>query len=388
MATMSRPGVRVKRLQDQTGLGYNSSVAIQTAGQIPAGRRVLAVKFSLLGDFTQPAAGAALQSGESLRALIATCVIGRRVNLSGLGLSALAFLKRGRHVQFPGDIPANVNEVHSRKVEWWILYLDPTARSPNDGGIPAELWTDQIEVRLNSNAIFAVTAPTLGNATLRTEVYHDAAPHGPNKATLPISLQMVDQQFNTLDAVIQKAGLWKYAVLFTEAGLGVPNLITSANISQLSSFIDGEPQLDALTMDDACDWYNGMRAAGASRADSTAAPTLQTVGESLSNQPGTTAAAGQGISTELVPLLIPPNPFNLNQLPRAASGFSARLAGTIGAYRIAYELVEARNESQLGAGGRKLGIARGRAVAKLASKGGIPEGSDLALYTPTTLHGS
>jgi hypothetical protein len=376
----SNDGVRVTRLQDQTFVS-GGTVSIQTAGQIPPGRDVLGVLFRLDLDITQPAAGQVAQLGAVLHQLISQVKIGRRVSISGLGLRFLSWAMFGREVNFPAGFPATASAVFSRAPEWNLWYQDPSSRAPNDGVIPSELWQDPIEVRFGTNAIFGATVPTLGNGTLRTYVVHQAGQRDDDTAVVPVSLNIQSEDFNALTATINKVGRWVYAILYREASNDAGG-ITSANVSNMTSYVDGEPILNNLRSQDAASVFNLIKSAGSSvETESQTAP----VGGELNDaQPGPAAAAGQGTTIDWLPLLVPTDKYLVSETPEAMIGAKFELTGTIGAYKVAYRIVEPRPLANLGNAGRKLGLSNAIFEAKTHSKNDLAN-SRLLPFLPIRL---
>lgn len=382
MAT-SADGVRVTRLQDQNLASLTGqTVSIQTAGQIPPNRDILGVVFRLDCDITQPGAGQAAQLGAVLHQLLASVKIGRRVSISGLGMRFLNWLMLGREPNFPAGFPATAGGVFSRAISWSLWYQDPSSRAPNDGAVPSELWQDPIEVRFGTTAIFAATVPTsVGNAVLRTYVVHQAGQKDDNTAVVPVSLNIQSEDFNALTAIVNKVGRWVYAVLYREASNDAGG-ITSAQVSNVTSYIDGEPILNNLRSQDVATVYNQFKARGSNVE--TESQTDPRGGEIIDDLPGAAAAAGQGTTVDCLPLIVPTDEYLVSECPEANIGAKFEMAGTLGAYKIAYRIVEPRPLANLGNAGRKLGLANADFEAKTHSKANL---NDMRLlpYIPLRL---
>lgn len=374
------PGFRITRLQDQA-FAQGATVNIQTAGQLPPKRVVHAVRFRLEVDLVQ-AGGATAQLGAVLPQLIQRVQIGRRIDMSGLALHFLNWAKCGLEDNLPAGFPAGAG-TYSRAPEWAVTYMDPSAAAPFDDSVPTELFTDQILVSFGTTAIFAATAPTV-TGTLITEILHGPALSTRRSATIPPSMILKVEDFSALQAVITKAGKWAYAVLFRE----VPNDaggLTTAQITTLTTNIDGEPLFQNVRGVDPALAFNLARAAGVGlKVES---QTLPLGGERIQDQPGTAAAAGQGVTMDFEPLLVPPRGYRKSQLPTAAAGFTANMTGTLGVYRIAYQLYEPRADASVGNAARKLGIPTGSFLPK--TENGHPlTNPDVARYAPLTLKSS
>lgn len=373
-------GTRVTRLQDQTFVS-NGTVSVQVAGQLPPRRVVYGVLFRLDCDLTQPGAASAVQLGAVLHQLIAQVKIGRRVSISGLGMRFLNWVMKGYEPNFPAGFPATNAAVFSRSITWPLWYCDPTSRSPRDYAIPTEMWQDPIEVRFGSNAIFAATAPTIGNATLRTYVVHGAAQADADSAVVPSSLNIQSEDFNSLVATINKPGRWVYAVAYREASNDAGG-ITSANVTNVTSYVDGEPQLNNLRSQDAATIFNQLCADGGNiEVESQTDPRA---GECIDDLPGTAAAAGQGTSVDYLPLIVAPKPYLVSETPEAMIGAKFEFTGTLGAYKVAYRIVEPRPLALLANAGRRLGIGDATFTAKTASKTDLRDGR-LLPYIPLRL---
>lgn len=371
------PGVRRTRLEDKP-FASGGTVQIQTQGQLPPGRRVLGVLFRLDLDITQPGAGAAAQLGSVLYQLINNLQVGRRVNISGLGLRFLSWAQRQRMPLFPAGFAATANGVFSRSIAWYLAYQDPSSRSPNDGAIPTELYTDPIIVRFGSNAVFAATAPALGNGVLRTYVYHDGGGAKRNAGIIPPSIQIVSEDWNQLVATVNKQGLWVYALAFREAPNDAGG-ISSAQVSQFTSSVDGEAVVNNVRSQDAATLFNHERASGTNLE--TESQTAPLAGEELSDQPGVANGAGQGTTINFLPLLWPSDGYLLSQCPRATIGAKFEMQGTLGAYKLAYRLVEPRPDSAIGAAAVKLGLPTSVFKPKTQSKESLSN-PDLARFIP------
>lgn len=379
MAT-SADGYRLTRLQDQAFIGGNT-VSIQTAGQVPAGRDVVGVVFRLDLDITQPGAGMAAQLGAVLHQLIAQVKIGRRIAITGLGMKVLSWMMFGRETNFPAGFPATASAVFSRGIVWTLWYADPSSRAPNDGVVPSQLWTDPIEVRFGTSAIFAATVPTLGNGTLRTYVVHQASQQDDDTAVIPASLNIQSEDFNALTAIINKAGRWVYAAAYREASNDAGG-ITNTQVSGFTSYIDGEPVLNNVRSQDAASVFNVLKAAGGNiELESQTDPRG---GENIDDLPGPAAAAGQATTVDYLPLIVPAHPYLISETPEAVQGFKAEFQGTLGAYKIAYRIVEPRPMGNLGNASRKLGIGDADFKIKTHSKTDL-NNARLAPYLPIRL---
>lgn len=376
-------GVAVTRLQDQVFVA-NGQTPIPTAGHIPMNRRINSVLFVLDVDLTQPGAGQAAQLGAVQHQLLSLVKIGRRVNVTGLGLRILNWMRQGREINFPAGFPATAGGVFSRRIVWQLSYVDHSSRSPFDGCPPSELWKDPIEVRFGSNAIFAATAPTIAG-TLRTYVIHDDAGSVPGKtAYIPTSLVFGTDDFSALQAQVQRGGRYIYAAIFREQP-NDPGGITSAQVTNVTSYIDGTPLLNNLRSQDAASVFNAIVSDGAGiEFESQTDPRG---GELLDDLPGVAAAAGQATNVDFLPVVMAPKGWLLSGIPYAREGLKLELQGTLGAYKVAYLMAEPRNDAGIAIAAPKLGLkGNARFTHKTASKAELNRGS-LAAFLPLRLHG-
>jgi hypothetical protein len=380
MATAA-PGLRVKRLQDQV-FTPGAQVSVQTSGLVAPGRAIYGVLLRLDLDITQPGAGQVAQLGAVMHQLIARIAIGRRINLSGLALHVLNWMMWGRSTNMPAGMPATAGGVFSRAIEWWIPYYDRSARSPKDGVVPSELWTDSIDITFGTTAIFAATVPTLGNGVLRTYVYHGPAGSVPGRrVTVPASQQLFSEGFNNLAPLITKAGIWTHAAFFREAPNDAGG-ITSAQVSALTSYIDGQPVLENVRAQDVASIFNGVMSEGTSfQVES---QTVPVGGEFLQDLPGPAAAAGQAVTADFLPVLVPPYAYRLSELPEAHASFSALMAGTLGAYTAVYRIIEPRSDMAVAAASARLGIDSGQGYIKADGK---PAPGRLGRFLPVDVRG-
>jgi hypothetical protein len=104
----------------------------------------------------------------------------------------------------------------------------------------------------------------------------------------------------------------------------------------------------------------------------------------LNSQPAVGAGAGQGVVTSFCPIIFPPNNYKMSAVPRAKIGLRVDLTGTLGAYKIAYRIVERRPDQGVGNAARRLGVTSGVYAPKTgaASIGDDPE---LAPFLPATV---
>lgn len=335
------PSYRVTRLEDRT-FTHGGHVSIPVKGRIPGGRRILGVEMVLDAQVTQPGAGMAAQLGSVLAQLVQKLVIGRRIDIDGLGLTFLNWARRGREYDFPAGNPAGAaGNVFSRRVAWSVEYADYRARDVaiNDGALPSELWQDELEIDFAANTVFAATAPTV-TGTLRTQVIHDSAL---GKKLGPTSRQFKSQPFSALSAAIQKRGAYEHAVLYRLAS-NDPGNISDTQVSAVTLTIDGEVIYTAARVQDLASIYNRTRALGSDfRVESQTVPQS---GEALNDAPGVAAGAGLGVAIDFLPLIPAPGS-NLGSQAAESSdgngGFQVDLTGAIGSYRIAYCLAEPRS---------------------------------------------
>lgn len=404
-AYVSPDNIQVTPLQSQT-FTSGASVSIQTAGALPTGRRVRQVIFRLDLDITQPGAGAAVQNGAILHQLISQCKVGRRVSITGFGMLFLDWLMNGFPSNLPPGLPATANGVFSRSIVWTLNYCDLSSRTPDDSAVPSELWTDPIEIRFGTNAIFAATVPTLGNGLLRTFVVHDAASSAKNgkRVTIPQSLNIQSDDFNALTALINKPGAWAYAVLYRETGItaGTDNgQVTSTQVSNVIASVDGVPLMNNVRAQDIVTVFNRVKAEGGvyrnetnngvagtlpipGTATNTFPPSVS--GELIMEQPGPANGAGQGVTMDCIPLLFPPKNYHVSMLPRAKTGFRADLTGTLTGYKVAYRLIERRPDSAVANASRRLGITKGTFIPKPdAAKSNLTDDPELAPFLPATV---
>ena len=351
---VSNPSYRINRLENKV-FAAGSTVQIQTAGQIAPGRRIQAVVFRLDIDITQAAAATA-QLGSVLHQLIAQFKMGRLVSITGLGLHYLDWLMMGKACDLPAGLPATNNGVFSRSILWTLRFSDLTSMYPNDGAIPAEMFTDPIEVRFGTTAIFAANVPALSNGTLTTYVVHDAASVEPDQAVVPASVAIKTVDFSALTAVINETGAWLYALIFREASNDAGG-ITSAQVPQFTSYIDGEPIINNALAQGAASNFNTQRAAGtAYQVESTTVPVP---GARIQDAPGVAAAAGQGVTLDFLPLVFPCKPYSARkQVPIAQVGFKNEVGAgaTLTTYKIAYRLAELRPVNAIADGARRMGM--------------------------------
>jgi len=366
MANGSR-GIRATKLQDQA-FGPGQTVSIQTAGALPNSREVYGVLFRLDLDITQPGAGQLAQLGAVLPQLIAQVKMGRRVSITGLGLWWLNFLMSGRAPSFAAGFPATASAVFSRGLEWYLPFADSSAHIQDDCAIPSELFLDPIEVRFGTNSIFGATAPSLGNGVLRV-----FAIHGPSnmesgvEAVVPPSLNIQSDDFNALTALVQKPGLYTHAVLYREASNDA-GAITNVNASSVTVYLDGEPLVQSARASDIASVYNTILSDGSQ--PKVESQTLPIGLEIINTQPGPAAAAGQAVSVDVLPLIVPPKGYKLSQCGEASQGMKVDVAGTLGAYKVAYRILEPRPQSAIDRAAARLGIPAGKGVVR--TKDGRP----------------
>ena len=394
-AFVSPDNLQLTPLQSQA-FAAGASVSIQTAGALPTGRRVRRVFFILDIDATQPATPVA-QFGLAYEQLVAQFKIGRRISITGLGLFFLNWMELGSCPATPASLPAGVaTNVFSRRVVWCLNFSDRTGQKPDDGAIPSELWTDPIEVRFGTNAVFAAPAPVLSNGLLRILVEHDAASVAKNgkRVTVPPSHNVQSDDFNALTAIINKPGIWAYALVYRETQPSDTGIITSANVSNLIVSVDGIPLQNNIRAQDMATYFNEIRCqASGYQSDGptdpvpgvlSAAAITHASGNAVNDQPAVGTAAGQGVTIQFLPLLFPPDNFKVSMLPRAKIGMRVDMTGTLGAYKIAYRLIERRPDQGIGNAARRLGITSGTYVAKTASSS-LSDDPELASYLPATV---
>lgn len=395
--TVSPDNIQITPLQSQI-FASGASVSIQTAGAIPTGRQVRRVIFLLDVDVTQPGAGMAAQFGNALFALISQIKMGRLVSITGFGLHIMNWMMRGMVSESPaGWAAGSASDVRSRHIMWTLDWLDVTASRPTDACIPSELFTDPIEVRFNTNAIFAATVPTLGNGLLRTYVEHEAASVAKNgkTAVVPPTVNIQSDDFNALTALINKPGLWLYAYLYREVTPNDLGIITTANVSNVIVGVDGIPLMNNVRGLDIASIWNGARAEAPNpewegQVDSVPGVTTAATapshlpGSAINTQFGDAAGAGQSATMNFLPLLFPALNYKLSQVPRANIGMKVDLTGTLGAYKIGYRIHERRPDSEVGNAARRLGVTNGKFAAKTGNKS-LAQDPSLAPFLPASI---
>jgi hypothetical protein len=244
--------------------------------------------------------------------------------------------------------------------------------------------------------VFAAPAPVLSNGLLRILVEHDAASVAKNgkRVTVPPSHNVQSDDFNALTAIINKPGIWAYALVYRETQPSDTGIITSANVSNLIVSVDGIPLQNNIRAQDMATYFNEIRCqASGYQSDGptdpvpgvlSAAAITHASGNAVNDQPAVGTAAGQGVTIQFLPLLFPPDNFKVSMLPRAKIGMRVDMTGTLGAYKIAYRLIERRPDQGIGNAARRLGITSGTYVAKTASSS-LSDDPELASYLPATV---
>lgn len=352
-----RRGLQATHLKDEV-FTPGQAVSMQVAGKIPPKRRIHAVQFSLLSDITQPAAGAAAQLGSVLPQLIALLTIGRRVSLTGLALKFHEWMKAGKWSCMAAGFPAGVSTVFSRIQQWTLWLSDPSCLSPNDGAVASELFTDDLQVRFGTTAIFAPTVPaSIGNTVFRATLWHEADSDpmdpalGDEARVVPQSRVIKSVNKNDLSPVVNQVGAIPYAAIFREA-VNDPGTINSTQILSATAFVDAEPVRTDVRVTDVASEFNRVRSDGTSYT--VESQTVPIGGEQILDLPAPAAAAGQVITGDFFPFLFPKRGYKMSQVPRATQGFSANISGSLGAYTIVFEAVEGLSEEMVHRAANKL----------------------------------
>lgn len=346
-----RRGLHYQHIKDEV-FTAGQSVSMQVTGKMPPKTRVWAVVFDLLSDITQPGAGQAAQLGTVLPQLISQLVIGRRIAMSGLALKFHEWMKVGKYTGHTAGFPATAGGVFSREQRWTLWLADPSGLSPGDGAVPSELFQDDLQVRFGTTSIFAPTVPTsVGNSIFRAGLLYDADSDPDDARVVPQSRIIKSVNKADLAPVINQVGAFPYAGIFREASNDAGG-ITSAQISALNAFVDGEAVRTDARLYDLVAEFNRDRAVGTETlVESQTAPSAP---EMIQQDPGYAAAAGQALTADFAPFLWPTIKYKMSQVARATLGINLTITGTLGSYTIFYEALEALTEDMVTRAANKL----------------------------------
>jgi len=289
-------------------------------------------------------AGASAVTGVALSRFLASAVVGKRVRATGMFIDKLAHLMAGKDFNYPPGVPADAG-TYTRMVELFIPWADLHQLEQLDTAAGARMYSDEsLELE------FADFATVFGANTTMTGTLKTYAVTEPFDGAVVASPTRMNYQDVGGQSIILPAGTYSHLFAYKETGLG----ITSAEISAVSLTVDGEQVLNRVSIDDLTCLWNLMRARGA--AVQSASDTVPVAGEELTSEPGAAAAAGSGITVEVVPLIVTPERYKLTHLLHAESQVQVDFEGTLtSGFRLGYRMVEEQSPEQVAKAAAKLG---------------------------------
>jgi hypothetical protein len=329
---------------------FNSGKVSFDGDKLPAGYVIDDMFVVVDGTANVPAAG---WPSDSQTRLIDSIECERRISGDGIGLSVLDWQNHGKDMVRPADLA--VNAAADFKMAWPVGFRDRRGIDPTDAPTATEFYKGKL-INVTFTKPSDLVAALAINAGTMTYLEVHLSERSPGK--VPASTVFGFQEVSAKELKLP-AGHLLDLVLYKKDGTA----ITAAELGKVWLDCDGrgDKLLEGVTSATLVRSFNRHIAAGAQVQGATDG----VEGESL-----------DPASMPFVSLWHPVPPYKGTKLPTAYQTFNLRIDGTLAmnVARVAYRLLEIRDESHVLRAGVKLGeqVDDNTVVAaKTASKNGV-----------------
>jgi hypothetical protein len=332
--------------------------------QLPTDYCLKGLHFSM-PFYATNASGAAAVNHYTLNRFIDSVKIGKRISTTGSLMDKLAWLSKGSDSSALAGLPAFATSsgAFSRVLNLVLPFADYDAyeaddTSPNVAAFrstPVELAFGAFATLLGAN-----WTPTMGTFQPLAIIQKVQ----PGRVAPPTIIDYVDAA--GYEARLEPG---VYTHLFVAKEDGAP--ITSAEVTDMTVYVDGEPVLDRITVAQLGALFNFIKAKGTEPQSATIAVTGITIpGEGVTDQPTTAADAGAGVvNAEFLPLLYPQPAGKLSKAWMSGAGIKVKWAGSLSSLRFGFRRIEPQADAAVVKAAAKVGVANPTTIrAKTASK--------------------
>lgn len=332
--------------------------AIVSTKDLPQGR-ILGLLLRMKTDIVQ-AAGAVAITGSQLFRAFDLVRITDRCRATGRGLTFLRWLMAGATFQMPQDVPAAA-ATYSRFIDVYVPMVDLWAVSPLDTALPSDLLKSEEAIQIgwgNVAALYGANT-SFANTSVRALFFFDKAK--PDEVPSEFEINFFDANQQTI--LLPAKGAISHLLVYSET----TDALTDANFTTWTIYAEGEAIAPVLQTGELIAEFDIFRAGGVTAL----ASATGIGGESVYDEPGTGAAAGQGMSSlPMIPIIAPPGNaagYSLTHLPMADGSLRVDFAGASNAARFLQRTVKFGSPTRAREVLRQSGYPN-HSTAKLAKK--------------------
>jgi hypothetical protein len=319
--------------------GGSSTVSFQ---DLPAGR-VEGFLLRIKTDIVQ-GAGASAITGTMLFGLIALARIRDYIRMTGRGLNFLRWNMIGFMPNTPQDVLAAA-ATYSRFVDIWIPFADYTQGTPLDCALDTQILSDQpLELNFGNVPSLYGANTSLANTSIRVLAMLDK----PAPGDIPAEQYINYADWNQQSILMPVPGAITNAFAYNETS----DAMTDANFSTFTIYCDGDIIKPVLQTGELAAEFNNLKAAGVSALGSATG----VGGELIVDEPGTGAAAGQGLTVPFIPLIAQPHAYSLTHVPFVTNTLRIDYTGNATAIRVVTRQIKVTGAERAYEIGRKLGL--------------------------------
>lgn len=347
--------------------------AIVELDQLPPDSRLKGILFTAPVQITNAGGTGAIIQPYTHNRLVDAVKLGKRINATGQLLDKLVWLMTGRDPSATLYVPA-ADGVYSRALALMLPFMDRDGYEPDDTSPACGMFRDQpIELSFGSTATLYPSANAVSIGTVQPIALVEKVK--PGQLATPVVIDYADQAAEGR----LPPGVYTHLGVCKEDGTA----LTSAEITEITVEVDGEPVIDRLTVPQLSAIFNAMKALGGEVFSAGASATIP--GEAVEEHPGYAAAAGATVSVQFVPLLFPQLAGKLTKAWIAQNGIRVKWSGSLGTLRFFWRRVEPMSDAQVVKAAAKIGQVATNVRTRTASKAPItdsPTGRLLSAILP------
>jgi hypothetical protein len=344
--------------------GGSSTVSFQ---DLPAGR-IEALLLRIKTDIVQGASATAI-TGSMLASTVALARIRDYLRMTGRGLSYLRWIMQGYQPNTPQDIPAAA-ATYSRFVDIWIPFADFYQSNPLDTALDTQILSDQpLELNFGNVAALYGANTSFANTSIRVLAFLDK----PSPGDIPSEQYINFADWNQQSILLPVPGAITHAFAYNETS----DSMTDANFATFTVYADGDIIKPVLQTGELAAEFDQLRAAGVGVLNTSTG----TGGELIVDEPGTGAAAGQGLTVPFIPIVSQPDRYSLTHVPFVDNTLRIDYTGAATAIRLVTRQIKVSGSDRAYELGRKIGLdnVNGRKVGLKVQGPGVVDANKASI---------